>query len=202
MEQRTIPPPAWSGRVRDEPSGEEREHPLDEELSAVSYAEELLEVVHPPDRPSREASQDETAELCEFRPRLRAAERDEVALPVIAERQRRLAAHEGREVPGRRRRLEDSHLRELRQSLAAAFEIRRVAESQDIVAATRPEPIVDEDAAILGLGEIDRGDERVRFHSAGPHNRQRAELRAGFRMHDAGTDLREERVQEDADAPR
>src|SRR5256885_4377628 len=186
-----------SGGVRYEPSREKRQHPFHEQGTAIADAEELHEVVHAPDRPGRKTADDEAAEPGKLGARLRAAERDEVALAVIDERLGGLAPHERGEIAGGGRRFENGDLCELRQRLSAVLEIGGIAEDQYVVAPIRPKPVVHHDAAVLGLRKVDRRDQRIHLDTTRPDDRPGAKLRTVLRMHDSRADLGYERVQED-----
>ena len=60
--------------------------------------------------------------------------------------------------------------------------------------------VVDDDAAVLRFRHVEGGDEWIHFHAARPDDGATAELRAILRVDGAGPDLRNERVEENADA--
>src|SRR5439155_18012565 len=154
--------------VDDDATREVREQPLDEQRRATARADELHEVVRPPHGPGEDAGEHQVTWPLELRGRAGATERDEVTLALVPIWLKRLAAHEVRDVLRRRRRLEHGDLREHRERRAEVVECRGVAEGQYVVAAAPSEELGDDDPAVLRLRQIERREERVGPHAAGP----------------------------------
>jgi hypothetical protein len=129
-----------------------------------------------------------------------ATERDEVALALVDVRLRRLAAHESREIRCRGGRLEDGDLREHRERLPVLLEMRGVAERQHVVAPAGAERRVDDQSAVFGMRQIDRADERIGLHAAGPDHGVGDQGRPIRRPEGAFPHPGDERPQHDADA--
>ena len=101
-----------------------------------------------------------------------ASEGDEVALPVVDVRRGRRSAQELRDRTCDRGRLEDGHLRELRQGLPLPLEERGVAEGEQVVPTARAERAIDDESLVLRERHARQaGDERMRSHPTGPDDR-------------------------------